>query len=128
MLLVIVAFASISFGLEPSPKRHFYFVEYKRPIEANGKVATLSVVFYDRIEGRKAEDFLRSELNKALILYPATWDILAKAYYSSGDVFSEKNIKLSDGSSSLIYDSKQKRVFTSIQLWGTNVPPLRPKK
>jgi hypothetical protein len=119
---------SLALGSDPTSKTHFYSIEYKKPREASGKVGILLVVFYDKINSKQTEDFLRVELNRAIALYPTSWDILAKAFYSTGDYLNEKQISLIDKSDALIYDSKSKKIYTSIQLWGTNFPPLTPKK
>jgi hypothetical protein len=112
---------------DPSPTTHFYLIEYKRPVQGSGNTSTLHIVFYDKIESRQAEAFLRSELERLIKLIPPKCTILAVAWHSTGDYLTERMIKLPDGSHSLIYDLKKKQIFTAIQLWGNEPPPLRKK-
>ncbi len=112
------------FARDPSPATHFYFIEYKKPIQGSDNIATLHVVFYEKIESHQAEAFLKSEIERLIKLIPPKCTILAVAWYATGDYLTERMIKLPDGSRSLIYDLKKKQIFTAIQLWGSDPPPL----
>ena len=105
-----------------SPSTHYYFTEFKRPVSGSGNTATLFVVFYAKIDARRIEGFLRTELERSLRLFPFKGSIIAKAYYATDVDSIEKPIKFSDGSDLLIYDHQKGKILTSIQLWGTNFP------
>ena len=113
-ILVVFTLVLMSFcgAAEPSPQTHVYSIEYKRPVQGTD-VSTIDVIFFVRVTAAQAEGFLRTELDRALKLFPPKGDLLANAWFSpTGNEVDESMIPLSDGSTSLVYSKKTAKVLT----------------
>ena len=107
----IVGFTHLGISAEFSPKSHFYQVEYLKPI--SGDVSIITIIFSAHVSSDLAERFLRQEIDRAANYSSLKGEIMAYAWVRTGsNVSDEENIKLSDGSSFLIYTPDTKHVLT----------------
>jgi hypothetical protein len=111
---------------QPSPKTHFYIIEFKKPVI--GGVATLNVIFFDDVQPKGVETFLKLEIEKLKKLFPISFDILATGWSSLGDASTERIIKLSDGSNNLIYQFKKNQILTYKEAYGDDILPSLKKR
>lgn len=104
-LAALLGFSCPGYSAEFSPKSHFYQIEYLKP--TSGNVSFIYITFSTTVSPDLAESFLRQELDRAANYSSPKGDILAYALYAD-----EKNIKLSDGSSFMIYMLDTKHILT----------------
>jgi hypothetical protein len=115
MIVVLMGASTAMHRAIPSFESHFYSIEYKKPVKGSESVASLSVVFYVPTDGKVADALLRGQLEFISgSMAPAT-DILATPWYLKRGEVDEVQIPMPDGSKSMLYSQKYKKVMTLLE-------------